>query len=135
MKRVSLICATIVLVISISSCTQTTHQGTAEKVELNDGQRWKANPETTNGIANMNAIVEKVENHHGDSVLINTSILLKEEFDLIFKNCTMTGPGHDQLHNYLLPMLGWMKRMKGEDQSSALVAFAEIESHLKEYSN
>lgn len=121
------------LFLGISACNSINHEGTGIKVELNEGKRWKANEATNVGIANMQKIVAtSIETENPD--LIEVSSALKTEFDLIFKNCTMTGKGHDQLHNYLLPMLGWMRRMKEGTPEESERAFEEISDHLFTYS-
>lgn len=71
-------------------------------VTLDNGQRWKANPETTTGIANMVGILGAYDAASGDPKALKAS--LEAEFGLIFERCTMTGEAHEQLHNYLLPI-------------------------------
>ena len=122
----------VVMAIGLSSCSNTSHQGTSDQVELNDGKRWKVNEATNVGVENMQRIASAANDlENPDLAMISTD--LKTEFDLIFKNCTMTGPGHDQLHNYLLPMLGWMRRMREGNDDEAKQAFDEISAHLNTY--
>lgn len=71
-------------------------------VSLDNGQRWKANPETTTGIANMVGILGAYDPASGDPKALKAA--LEQEFGLIFEHCTMTGEAHEQLHNYLLPI-------------------------------
>lgn len=75
---------------------------TLPSVTLDNGQRWKANPETTTGIANMASILGAYDPASGDPKALKAA--LEEEFGLIFERCTMTGEAHEQLHNYLLPI-------------------------------
>ena len=134
MRTVPAVLLIVSLFVSLSACTNTSHEGTSTNVELNEGKRWKANEATNVGIANMQKIVSSAsETEHPDLAEVSTA--LKTEFDLIFKNCTMTGPGHDQLHNYLLPMLGWMRRMKEGTADESEKAFEEISDHLITYSD
>ncbi|MBK8426469.1 MAG: hypothetical protein IPL27_11105 [Lewinellaceae bacterium] len=44
----------------IQACTGD-HHGKAEAIQLDKGNRWVANPETTSGIADMQAILVKYE--------------------------------------------------------------------------
>lgn len=102
-------------------------KNTPSKVSLNNGQRWEANPETTAGIKALQQIIS-------DSKPDESAAILKEklnaEFALIFKNCTMTGASHDQLHNYLLP-LKWKINTIEETNKEALKK--EIADYLQEY--
>ena len=81
-------------------------------VTLDNGQRWKANPETTSGIANMVALIEKQAATPGDSKALKAA--LEEEFGLIFERCTMTGEAHEQLHNYLIPIHHALREFDGK---------------------
>ncbi|MCC6401741.1 MAG: hypothetical protein IT227_13335 [Flavobacteriales bacterium] len=90
-------------------------------VSLNNGQRWKANPETTSGIANMVGILGAYEPASGDPAALKAA--LEEEFGLIFERCTMEGEAHEQLHNYLLPIHHQLRDFTAtEEQHAALSA-------------
>lgn len=99
----------------------------ATTVTLDNGQRWKANPETTSGIANLVALVDKQLLNPGDAKAVKAS--LEEEFGLIFERCTMTGEAHNQLHNYLIPI---HQRLSGFDAADAK-QLAEMKSYLATY--
>jgi len=76
-----------------------------KSVVLNDGQKWEANIETTRGIANMSDLinadfdVEDLEKH------LEIAANLNAEIRTIFSSCTMKGEAHEQLHNYILPLV------------------------------
>lgn len=103
-------------------------------VQTNNGQRWKANPETTAGIASMQAILAKYEGKTGDAA---ARTALQEELELafqdIFKKCTMTGEAHEQLHNYLLPMKNMFEKIGSATESER--ALEQLKKHLAEYQN
>lgn len=82
--------------------TPATDHDALPSVSLNNGQRWKANPETTSGIANMVTILSAYDPATGDPTVLKET--LEAEFGLIFERCTMEGEAHNQLHNYLLPI-------------------------------
>ena len=67
---------------------------------LDNGPRWKANPETSSGIANM--VSRRLRPPSGDPQPLKT--LPEQELGLIFVRCTWTGEVHEQLHNYLVPI-------------------------------
>ena len=97
-------------------------------VTLNNGQRWKANPETTSGIATMVAILAAYDPATGDPTVLKDA--LEAEFGLIFERCTMEGEAHNQLHNYLLPIHHQLRDFAAtEAQRTALGA------HLATYGN
>lgn len=110
------------------------HEHGIEPVVLDNGKRWQANPETTQGIAVMQAILEKYEGNTADVTSRNT---LRQEletaFEGIFKACTMKGEGHQQLHNYLLPMKPMLEKINSENAAEAGVAIGQLKSHLAEY--
>ncbi|HHH50681.1 MAG TPA: hypothetical protein ENK52_06860 [Saprospiraceae bacterium] len=71
----------------------------AKPLELNKGEKWVANAATTKAINNMLTIVSK-PNLSTDEFQEQ----MNNEFNLIFKNCTMKGEAHRQLHNFLLAL-------------------------------
>lgn len=97
------------------------------KVTLENGQRWKANPETTSGIANMVALIDNQIASPGNATEAKAAI--EDEFALIFERCTMTGEAHNQLHNYLIPI---HQRLSGFDAGDT-TQLAEMKSYLNSY--
>lgn len=107
------------------------HEETAGKVQLDNGKKWKANPETITGINNMstlvqNGIIGKVE-------VAKLYDSLQVEFKAIFDKCTMTGESHNQLHNYLLPLKGQLDKLKAG--SSDINTLEEIQERLLTFKN
>lgn len=120
------------LLLLLPACTG--HHGTAEAIQLDNGSRWKANPETTTGIAEMQAILARYEGNTSDAA---SRKALREEletaFQNIFKQCTMKGEAHNQLHNYLLPMKGLFEKTDGADAGESEQAIRQLKQHLGEY--
>ncbi len=107
-------------------------------VELNNGEKWKANPETISGVANLKKLITEFNQIDNSDSIADLSSSLETEFKLIFKNCTMTGAAHDQLHNYLLPILGMMKKLKTppvEDQQNELKKMKKYLTKFDSYFN
>ena len=122
---------------SIENSTTETYEVNND-VELNDGEKWKANPETISGVQNLQILISDFDQTENSDSLSKLSNSLETEFKLIFKNCTMTGAAHDQLHNYLLPMLGMMKKLKTpplENQQEQLVKMVSYLLRFDEYFN
>lgn len=95
-------------------------------VQLNNGQKWEANRETTEGIRMM---IERVEffKKEGSEDYSALQANLQSDFQMIFQKCTMKGEAHDQLHNYLLPL------KKELDELSA-VNLDSVNTYLQTYS-
>ena len=70
----------------IFSCGHNSHK--VSVVTLNNGARWKANPETTTGIDNMIKLMDSFTQTENSSSFIELESNLSNEFNLIFKNCT-----------------------------------------------
>lgn len=104
----------------------TADQEALPAVTLDNGQRWKANPETTAGIASMQRILGAYDPAGGDPKALKAA--LEEEFGLIFERCTMTGEAHEQLHNYLLPIHHQLRDFAGTEAQRA-----DLRSHLAAY--
>lgn len=107
------------------------HEGTAGKVQLDNGKKWKANAETITGINNMsslvqNGIIGKVE-------VAKLYDSLQVEFKAIFDKCTMTGESHNQLHNFLLPLKGKLDKLKAG--SSDINTLEEMQEYLLTFKN
>ncbi|MCB0484283.1 MAG: hypothetical protein KDC37_06945 [Flavobacteriales bacterium] len=104
--------------------------GVAEQpaaVTLDNGARWKANPETTEGIAKMRLLIEGAENAESLDVEVLRDMLHKE-FRMIFQKCTMEGEAHEQLHNYLFPLKDKMEKMQGTPEE-----IAAFKAYLDDY--
>jgi hypothetical protein len=111
------------------------HSGEAKTVQLNNGQKWTANAETTEGIKNMSALI----NNFNDTPEMNDCRALKakltSEFDMLIQKCTMTGEAHDQLHNYLIPLREKFEALDSPDGEQCSKALNDIRDHLGAYGN
>ena len=142
MKKVSLLG---LLLLSLAACKQNTKEpektevvtteAAAEAVHeskavmLDNGKLWVANPETTEGIKNMQKIIAERKQEATGAVLKEA---LENEFQMIFEKCTMTGEAHNQLHNYLVPLKMKLNQLDGTNDEQVI---SEIDAYLKESSN
>lgn len=80
------------------------------EIQLDHGEKWVANAETTEGIK----IMQNICSHYNGDVaqLENTYLSLFTEFNLIFERCTMTGEAHEQLHAFLIPVKNQLAILK-----------------------
>ncbi len=107
------------------------HEETAAKVQLDNGKKWKANPETITGINNMSTLVQNGITGKVEVAKLYDS--LQVEFKAIFDKCTMTGESHNQLHNYLLPLKGQLDNLKAG--SSHINTLEEMQEYLITFKN
>lgn len=75
-----------------------------DKIELNEGEKWKVKEDMLIHIRNM----EKEVNSFSISELNDFRILVKnlqKNINLLTSSCTMTGKAHDELRKWLLPFI------------------------------
>lgn len=99
-------------------------------VQLDNGKKWIANAETTDGIQNMLALVEtQAANPTSDIKVLKEKMM--SEFTGIFQKCTMKGQSHEQLHSFLLPLKEKLEKLEGGEAQD----LEEIKSYLTTYKN
>ena len=112
------------------------HEATASVV-LNNGQRWEANPETTQGIEQMQMLLNAFDPADTDpDHYQQLHAGLTARFQDIFKQCTMTGEAHEQLHHYLLPvntLLGKMDNATIAENQETIHALVDQLNQYKTY--
>lgn len=107
------------------------HAANAAVVQLDNGQKWPANLETTEGIEKMSGMLAALPADAQSADYLALKTKLESEFATILQKCTMTGEAHNQLHNYLLPM----KDLIGELESNAIEEQQEVVVQLNAYLN
>ncbi len=112
----------------------THHPAEAGALSLDNGNRWKANMETTVGINNMIQLMDSFSDKDDIVAYATLKINLDNEVNAIFTNCTMTGEPHEQLHNYLLPLMDMLREVGSSDLETCQDGFVKLMKHLKEYS-
>jgi hypothetical protein len=137
MKRLLLIPAAMLL---ITSCSEPStevkkeieetkvEKMAAPEVQLNEGARWIANQATVDGIENLSIMTDSFDPSAESYDTLQAS--LRDEFGLIFKNCTMKGEAHEQLHNYLLPLMELFGELTEEGSEKTL---EKIKEHLARF--
>jgi hypothetical protein len=111
--------------------TETESHYSDDELRLNNGNKWQANPETTEGILAMKEHLDAFRNLGLDDYN-QLRVNLELEFQTIFEKCTMKGEAHNQLHNYLYPMRDCFSDLsKGTE--TAEKAFITLEKYLPMY--
>jgi hypothetical protein len=104
-------------------------------LDLNNGNPWSANIETTEGIGNMVVLVDSftdTESVEAYSILSNH---LSSTLNTILKECTMDGEAHNNLHTYLYPMFDMIEGIGSTDLETCKVSYSELKAQLSEYPN
>ena len=110
-------------------------KATELKVELNEGEKWEANRETTQGIENMENTLNQFDKNSDIQAYKSLSKELEREFTMIFQKCTMKGEAHNQLHNYLIPLKDYIKGLGADEQQTAEKNYEKMIPHLAAYSH
>ena len=112
-----------------------THEAITQHVSLNNGEKWKANPETDSGIATMKELVNRFTGNENINAYHDLRTGLEKEFNTIIEKCSMKGEAHEQLHNYLLPMRPVFDSLSSDKIETCKTAFTQIKNHLAKYSD
>ncbi|WP_111707646.1 hypothetical protein [Lutibacter citreus] len=113
--------------------TEEQQHNNAEELQLNNGNLWEANSETTEGINAMLQLMSdfsEVENPEAYEMLKQN---LETQFKTIVQKCTMTGEAHNQLHVFLVPMKGLFNGLTASDLKNSKAHFNKLNTHLKTY--
>lgn len=105
------------------------------EMQIDEGKKWEANLETTIGV---NKMVEIMEDHNPQTVdeYHTMAQALNEQKNYIIKECTMTGPSHDDLHVFLHPLIDKIDALLNvESVENAKAITKSINDNVKEYYN
>ncbi len=106
-----------------------------KELQLNEGKKWIANIETTNGIAKMKEITAKEVEDGRLSHFAAMGEKLNIELSNIFAACNMKGEEHDQLHLYILPLKDLCEQLEFvATEDEALILQKNILKKLNSYS-
>ncbi|WP_026838331.1 hypothetical protein [Gillisia sp. JM1] len=116
---------------------QTTAMNNAwvNEIKLDDGSKWQANLETTQGVEKMLDLIKSsnlktLEDYHSLASKLN------EEKNFIVKECTMKGASHDNLHIFLVPLIEKIEDLSNTSAlGQATMLTYRIEENLKGYYN
>ena len=102
-------------------------------LELNNGEKWTANPETEDG---MQAMKQQISNFTASGAESYQALGndLSDIANQVIQKCDMKGKPHDQLHLVLLPMLEEIKNLKATEQpEEGAKALQQLEALLEQY--
>lgn len=136
--KIILLLSVITLFTSCNSNKKETIDTSSIKIEgisLDNTKRWEANLETTEGIKKMQNIMHSFSEEENTNAYASLKGELETEFTNIFQKCTMKGEAHEQLHNYLKPMIGIFEGLESSDLKTCKTNFKTMETHLEGYAN
>jgi len=106
-----------------------------EGVNLDNSERWQANKETTEGVIKMQTILNDFSKTASTEEYKTLKIDLEGAFSEVFQKCTMKGESHNQLHNYLKPMLPMFDALESMDSKVREKNYDILGMHLMGYIN
>ena len=87
------------------------YQTKTERLELNNGVKWKADSITMSNVAALKVIVSGTKKENLENY-IQTAEQLHDGLNKMINECKMKGADHDALHQWLEPLLKETKEMK-----------------------
>lgn len=120
---------------------QDNHAGATQKLDdawvndivLNNGIKWQANKETTEGVMAMLTLInENKVSKTNDYKKLGDG--LNEVKNTVVKECTMKGASHDNLHVWLHPLIEKIEVLqKAENAEEGAYLTSNIKKHLEGY--
>ncbi len=109
------------------------HDAWINEIQLDHGSKWLANAETTMGVSKMlEALASFKGQTKSDYQALGND--LNDLKNTIVKECTMTGPSHDNLHVWLHPLIEKIEALQNTDsEASGVQRVHDIEQHLNGY--
>jgi hypothetical protein len=106
-----------------------------QKINLNNGDKWQANPETTKEIHAMLKILKETEAFKVEDYQKLGKHLNKSK-TVIIASCTMEGLAHDNLHVYLMPLIEKIHYLsRASTMEEGQILKENIQTHLKMYNS
>lgn len=137
------ILTSLALCLHLESCNQSNQNESnmpkpvrqaSDGIQLDQGDKiWKANMATTKGVNNMIEIVSNFDKTNDINAFRALHKSLEDEIVTIFTKCNMKGEGHNQLHNFLLPIHELLEPFKVGDLSSCQKALKTLKNKLAIY--
>lgn len=104
-----------------------------KEIVLNNGIKWKANKETTDGVMLMLSYIDE-----GQATTSNEYRALGNRLNAVkntvVKECTMDGASHDNLHIWLHPLIKKIAMLqKTQNKEEGALLLSDIKMHLEGY--
>ena len=144
MKKTFLLLSFSLLVFACNSTSDKTEEhaehahSETTNLALNNGAKWKADASTSNNVLDIKIIADNFKTKPSPSVndyqLLSSD--LKNGLDKMIKECKMSGPDHEALHQWLNPILKNTNELKSvSDTTTGSSLFKSIDQKIDEYHN
>ena len=102
-----------------------------KEIQLNNGTKWEANIETTEGVGKMQELIKtqttsSLDDYH------QLASKLNDVKSIVVKECTMKGASHDNLHVWLYPLI---QKIGALSDTNNLVEASKIKQSIEENIN
>lgn len=106
------------------------HNKPSEGLVLNNGAKWKSDSTTMVNVALMQTTVANAKKENPLNYT-QAATQLQDGLNKMVKECTMKGPDHDALHQWLEPLIKQVKELsKATSTEAASAQLNEIEQQL-----
>ena len=121
-----------------SASDQHEHSENGSELVLNNGAKWKADSVTNNNVTDLHTIADNFRilpsPSAGEYQILSND--LNNALNKMIKECKMTGPDHDALHQWLEPVLKETNELKNvSDTATARKSFKDIGQRIDQYHN
>ncbi len=93
------------------------HHADDGPLQLNNGSKWGADEHTVSMVADMKSEVADFE-QAGEENYGMLADSLTRQLSILVAGCTMTGPAHDELHKWLVPLTESVKNLRDVQHAS-----------------
>ena len=101
-----------------------------------NNQKWRADEATSASIASMQQLMNAFDTgkNVGDiEAFQELGKAMNGEMNTLFRQCTMTGPAHDELHTFLTPIIKDVKILQGNNIEASTAAQLRLKDRLEVY--
>ena len=104
-----------------------------QNIQLDNGAKWEANPETNEGVAKMKSAL--AQSHPKElNAYHELAETLNNDKNFVIKECTMKGASHENLHVWLLPLINKIDALKEvKTLEEAHQIYKSIEQNVNAY--
>lgn len=112
---------------------QHAHTESTNKLSLDNGVKWKVNPEMMVHVQQMKTDIAKFATETAGDYKLLADKLTKGN-DQLIASCTMQGAAHEELHKWLLPFIDLVGQFSNAtDQETANKTFQLVQNSMKEF--
>lgn len=98
-------------------------------LSLHNGAKWKADARTLANISLLKTVVSDALKQPPVNYE-QAAVGLQKGLDKMVAECSMKGPDHEALHQWLLPLVKKVNELKTSSGENAAIRLREIEKHI-----